>query len=237
MMRGWRSLGCALVLHLLACGAALAADGALSARSAATSAVVKRHSLKELRDRYVVKQQLDYTCGAAALATLLTYYFGEETSEREIVQILVSGLTKDEQRLKAQRGFSLLDLKHVAQAKGYRAAGFKLTIDQLKQLAAPVIVFVQPLGYKHFAVLRGIDRGRVFLADPARGNLRMSIGRFLSEWDGIIFVLGKPGEEDIATYPLALPHPDIIQPELLGVSRLLNLGASTTDLAIRSQLR
>jgi hypothetical protein len=38
------------------------------------------------------------------------------------------------------------------------AADFELTIDQLKQLAAPVIVFVQPLGYKRFAVLRGIDR-------------------------------------------------------------------------------
>jgi uncharacterized protein len=237
MMRVRRGLGCALVLHLLAFSAALAGEGAVSARSDATSAVIKRHSLKELRDRYVVKQHLDYTCGAAALATLLTYYFGEETPEQEILQILVSGLTKDEQRLKAQRGFSLLDLKHVAQAKGYRAAGFKLTIDQLKQLAAPVIVFVQPLGYKHFAVLRGIDRGRVFLADPARGNLRMSIGRFLSEWDGIIFVLGKPGEEDISTYPLALPRPDVIQPELLGVSRLLNLGAFTTDLAIRTQLR
>ena len=70
-----------------------------------------------------------------------------------------------------------------------------------------------------------------------RGNLRMSIGRFLSEWDGIVFVLGKPGEEDISTYPLALPRPDVIQPELLGVGRLLNPGASATDLAIRSQLR
>ncbi len=236
-MRDWRWLGCALVLHLLVVGAAPAEQDAVSARSDPTSAVITRHSLKELRDRYVVKQQLDYSCGAAALATLLAYYFGEETSEQEIIQILVSGLTRDEQQLKAQRGFSLLDLKHVAQAKGYRAAGFKLTIDQLKQLAAPVIVFVQPLGYKHFAVLRGIDRGRVFLADPARGNLRMSIGRFLSEWDGIIFVLGKPVEEDISTYPLVLPRPDVIQPELLGVGRLLDLGAFTTDLAIRSQLR
>jgi uncharacterized protein len=237
MMRVWRSLGCALVLHLLAFGAAIAGEGAVSTRSDAASAVIRRHSLKELRDRYVVKQQLDYSCGAAALATLLTYYFGEEISEQAILQLLVSGLTKDQQRLKAQRGFSLLDLKQVAQAKGYRAAGFKLTIEQLQQLAAPVIVFVQPLGYKHFAVLRGIDRGRVFLADPSRGNLRMSIGRFLSEWDGIIFVLGKPGEEDITTYPLALPRPDVIQPELLGVGRLLDLGAFTTDLAIRSQGR
>jgi uncharacterized protein len=130
-----------------------------------------------------------------------------------------------------------LDLKHVAQAKGYRAAGFKLTIEQLKQLAAPVIVFVQPLGYKHFAVLRGIDRGRVFLADPARGNLRMSIGRFLSEWDGIVFVLGKAGEEDITTHQLVLPRPDYVQPELLGVSRLLDVGASSVDLAVRTSLR
>jgi predicted double-glycine peptidase len=47
------------------------------------------------------------------------------------------------------------------------AADFKLTTDQLKQLAAPVIVFVQPLGHKHFGVLRGIGRVRAFLADPA----------------------------------------------------------------------
>jgi predicted double-glycine peptidase len=237
MMRVWWSLGCILTLHLLAFGVASAGEGAVNTRNDATSAVIKRHSLKDLRDRNVVKQQLDYSCGAAALATLLTYYFGEEVSEQELLQILVSRLTKDEQRLRAQRGFSLLDLKHVAQAKGYRAAGFKLTIEQLKQLAAPVIVFVQPLGYQHFAVLRGIDRGRVFLADPARGNLRMSIGRFLSEWDGIIFVLGKPGEEDISTYPLALPRPDVIQPELLGVSRLLDIGAASVDLAVRTRLR
>jgi uncharacterized protein len=234
MMRVWRSLGCTLVLHLLPFGVASAGEGAVNARSDETSAVIRRHSLKDLRDRYVVKQELEYTCGAAALATLLTYYFGEATSEQEMLQILVSGLTQDEHRLKAQRGFPLLVLKRVAQARGHRAAGFKLTIEQLKQLATPVIVFVQPLGYKHFAVLRGIDRARVFLADPARGNLRMSIGRFLSEWDGIISVLGKPGEEEISTYPLALPRPDVIQPELLGVGRLLDLGALTTDLAIRS---
>jgi hypothetical protein len=92
MMRVWRSFGCALVLYLLAYGAASAGEGAVNARSDATSAVITRHSLKELRDRYVIKQQLDYSCGAAALATLLIYYFGEETSEPEILQILVSGL-------------------------------------------------------------------------------------------------------------------------------------------------
>jgi ABC-type bacteriocin/lantibiotic exporter with double-glycine peptidase domain len=100
-----------------------------------------------------------------------------------------------------------------------------------------VIVFIEPMGYPHFAVLRGIDRGRVFLADPARGNLRMSISRFVGEWGGIVFVLGKAGEENIATYPLALPRSEYIQPELRSVDRLWDWQASMTDLAIRSQRR
>ena len=233
----WRSLSWVLILLLLVGSGSLAGPDATGGRQDSAVGEVERHSLKEIRDRYVVKQQFDYSCGAAALATLLTYYFGDATSEQDVLKTLMAELTKDERRLKAWRGFSLLDLKHTAQARGYRAAGFKLTIEQLMQLAAPVIVFVQPLGYPHFAVLRGIDRGRVFLADPARGNLRMSIARFLGEWDGIVFVLGKAGEEHIKTYPLALPRPEHIQPELLRVDRGWNWQASMFPLAVRSQLR
>ena len=76
-----------------------------------------------------------------------------------------AGLTKVEEARKHFKGYSLLDLQRAARLKGYQAAGFKLTVEQLTQLAAPVIVFVQPLGYKHFAVLRGVDRGRVFIAE------------------------------------------------------------------------
>jgi uncharacterized protein len=233
----WRYLGWTLILLLLVLGVSFADEELTRTGSNIPPATITRHSLKELRDQYVVKQKLDYSCGAAALATLLRYYFGEETSEEDLLERFKAQLTRDEMGVKALRGFSLLDLKYVAQEKGYQAAGFKLTVEQLTQLAAPVIVPVQPLGYKHFAVLRGVDRGRVFLADPARGNLRMSLDRFLGEWDGIVFVLGKPGEEDITAFPLALPRPEYVQPELLGVGRQLDRQTSMTDLAIRSQLR
>jgi uncharacterized protein len=224
-MTMWRYYGCALILILFTVGSVLAGERPGSS--------IRRHTLKELRDQYIVKQQLDYSCGAAALATLMTYYFGDETSERELLELLTAQLPRDELKLKEKQGFSLLDLKKVAQAKGYRAAGFKLTIEQLKQLAAPVLVFVEPRGYKHFAILRGVDRGRVFLADPSRGNLRMSISRFLREWHGIIFVLGRAGEEELTTYSLALSRPDYIQPELLRVSRISDLGVFVTDLAVQ----
>jgi predicted double-glycine peptidase len=233
----WRHLGSALTLRLLVLGAGAVVAWPTGARGDTPAAPVMRHTLKELRDRAIVKQQGDYSCGAAALATLLTYYFEEATSEREILDALMAGLTKEEQRHKVRRGFSLLDLKAVAQRKGYRAAGFKLTVAQLPYLAAPVIVYVHPLGYQHFAVLRGVDRGRVFLADPARGNLRMSLARFAAEWDGITFVLSKPGEEQITTYPLALPRPEYVQPELLSVGRLWDRGALASDLAVRAHGR
>src|ERR1041385_4760973 len=112
-----------------------------------------RHSVKGLRDRYVVKQDLDYSCGAAAMATLMRYYFGDDISENDILELLQANLTEQDREIKRLRGFSLLELKHAAQAKGYRAAGFKVTLAQLTQLHAPVLVFIEPLGYKHFAVI------------------------------------------------------------------------------------
>lgn len=196
---------------------------------------VTNHTLKELRDRHVVKQALDYSCGAAALATLLKYYYGDSTSEGDILVLLQAGLTQEELLVKAQRGFSLLDLKRTAQVKGYQAAGFRLRPEHLTQLVAPVMVFVEPLGYKHFAVLRGVRDGRVYLADPARGNLRMRLDQFVQEWEqGIVFVLGKAGEEKIDTYPLAPPEPFAdVQPQYIGFFEFQDQAAQFRNLSLR----
>ena len=228
-------LGWAVGLTLLLVNVALAAEPETGASR--SSMGVRRHSLKELRDQYVVKQRLDYSCGAAALATLMRYYFGDATSEHDVLRLLVARLDADERRVREMRGFSLLDLKYAAEALGYQAAGFKLTVADLVKLAAPVIVFVRPLNYAHFAVLRGISGGRVFLADPARGNVRMSIGRFQGEWEGIVFVLGKPGEERIGTHRLSVPRRDDIDPPLRSLNHLWESGAATIDLSRPGRFR
>jgi predicted double-glycine peptidase len=195
---------------------------------------VQRHTLKQLRDMNVVKQEKDYSCGSAALATVMIYYFGDKTTEEQILDRLNSFMTEEERQKKTLVGFSLLDLKKVAQSMGYRAAGFKLTAEQLARLTAPVIVFVEPRSFKHFAVFRGMSWRRVYLADPARGNLRMSLEQFLDEWSGIIFVLGKKGEEQIRDYPLAIHHnEDYGQPELLRFNGQLDLGTYMNMLPLR----
>ena len=201
----WLSPGAWLLLLLTGCASWPQLVSWSRARGPLTA------TLKELRDLYVIKQQEDYSCGAAALATLMIYYFGDHTSEKEILDRLEARLTEEEKQNRALRGFSLLDLKQVAEEKGYRAAGFQLTMSQLAQVTAPVIIYIEPFGYKHFAVYRGMKQDRIYIADPSRGNLRMSIGRFLDEWSGIVFVLGKTGEEQITSYPLAVPDTLYVQ--------------------------
>jgi hypothetical protein len=146
-------------------------------------------SLQEIRHEGVVIQEWDTSCGAAALATVLTYSLHDPVSEHEVA----SGMLKMTEPLKVKYrgGFSLLDMKHFAELRGYRGEGYrKLTLDGLLQLNSPVVPIVQ-YGNPHFVVVRGLDsRGRVNIADPGFGNRTMSVPDFTAAWkDGIGFVV------------------------------------------------
>ncbi len=186
-------------------------------------------SMKALRDKDLVKQRLDYSCGAAALATILRYGFGDEVTERDILKDLFDLLSKDEEKLRRKEGFSLLDLQHVAQARGYKAQGFRLAPQFLAKLRGPVIVFIEPRGYKHFAVLRGVKGDRVYLADPSRGNIRMPAYRFLDGWlgkggKGIIFVIEPKGGLPEGKFALSVPAEGMPQPEIMTAREMLAVG-------------
>lgn len=231
---------CVLFLFPLTGCESLTKDLALNVSGSHEVEIVKRHTVMELRNLHVVQQKLDYSCGAAALATLMTNYFGDDTSEQELLDLLdiqIKNLSEEEIARKKKNGFSLLDLKAVANQKGYQAAGFRLTLDQLRQLNTPVIVFVKPLGYHHFAVLRGVAGDRVFLADPTRGNLRLNSARFLEEYGGIVFVLGKDGEELINTFKLALSRPDdyVLPGQREIINRVSNFQNYSSNWMIRSR--
>ena len=189
-------------------------------------------SIKDLRDQNVVKQRFDFSCGAAALATLLHYGFGTSVTEGQVMVRLFDLPTEAEKADRRRTGFSLLDLQRVAQAQGYDAQGFRLEPGQLPMLGGPVIVYIEPRGYKHFAVLRGVRGDRVYLADPSRGNIRMPMYAFLNNWlqddgKGIIFVVepksGLPG----GTMPLSLAGTaagGLPYPEIMAAREMLTVG-------------
>ena len=122
----------------------------------------------ELRDEQVVRQQWDLSCGAAAIATVLTYQLNHPVSEREVALAMLRHTTPN--LVRSRLGFSLLDLKAYAATHGFAVAAFSdMTLDDLDPLA-PAITPIRWHGFSHFVVYRGRRAGRVLIADPAFGN-------------------------------------------------------------------
>jgi uncharacterized protein len=156
-------------------------------------------TLKALRDEGVVRQRWDMSCGAAALSTILTYDFNDNTPEAAIVVWILH--RNDPARIRARGGFSLLELKRFAQARGYSAEGFSGM--SLEDLAAEKSWVITPIHFKtfdHFVVVKGIVGDRVILADPGFGNVTMRTNRFAKIWkNGIVFVIQPPDPRMLAS--------------------------------------
>lgn len=128
-----------------------------------------------LRDAGVVRQQYDYSCGLAALATLLQLA-GESITEDELLQTLVGHFPDHDPQ---DGGVSMADLAWLAGVHGYPAGGFYLDQGALRELRQPVIVALTVNGRAHFSVLNAVDsRGVVHLADPSWGNRRVPAWEF-----------------------------------------------------------
>jgi predicted double-glycine peptidase len=183
--------------------------------------------MKATRDSGVVRQRFDYSCGAAALATLLTHGLNDPVDESSILAAIVGSLTEQGVAALQKRGLSLLDLAAFAQARGYRAQGFRIPAAQLARISRPVIVFIKPKGYEHFAVLKGVRGDRVYLADPSLGNTRMALYQFLAMWAdesgrGIVFAVEAADRGWPQRFALALPGSEPTSE--LTTRELLNIG-------------
>jgi len=200
------------------------------AASPAPDATRRVLSMRALRDAGVVKQKFDYSCGSAALATLLSYGLNDPTDEDTILRVVIGALSNDELLALQKRGLSLLDLQKAAQGRGHKAQGFRIAADQLSKIHRPVIVFIKPNGYEHFAVFKGLSGDRVYLADPSLGNVRMPLYRFLDMWAdesgrGVVFAVERKDGSWPALSPLALTDVDGAQLEWQVARRLLDINS------------
>ncbi|MBU1061480.1 MAG: C39 family peptidase [Candidatus Omnitrophica bacterium] len=152
-------------------------------------------SFREIKTQNIVKQSFDYSCGPASLATLFSYFFSDTVTEDEIIKGLL--ITVDLEKIKERKGFSLLDLKNYAKMRGYEVVGYKMDLEYLVSLNKPVLVPINIKDYSHFIIFRGLIGDRVFLADPALGNMTMRVEKFLNLWqNGIGLVLSKADNQN-----------------------------------------
>lgn len=155
-------------------------------------------SYVELRFKNVIRQTRDVSCGAAALATLLRYFYDEPIGEEAIIEAAYE--IGDPTKIR-QDGFSMLELKQVGQRRGYVAQGFKIpSADDLRQLRVPVLTLINTRGYEHFVVLKGVEGDQVFIADPAYGNRSRPLEAFAEEWRHVILVLLSPDRPGQAAF-------------------------------------
>jgi uncharacterized protein len=155
---------------------------------------------KNVRDREVVKQSLDHSCGAASLATIFTHFYQIDVSEEDILERL-------QRADNTTSSYSFADLSDVVEDYGFEPVGLKVHLDDLLKLKVPVIVFLKiPGEADHFSVLRGLTAERVWLSDSSWGNRIISMRKFTEMWDldqsepteGRILLVAPNSSEQIA---------------------------------------
>ena len=194
----------------------------LSILSACNSTATKRESVRDIKERGIFMQQEDYSCGAASLATLMHFYFGEQTDESHMLATIKAHFSPTDYARIEQDGLSFLELETISHKLGFQTASVRLVAAALAKLRGPVIVYLERREYRHFAVFKGILEDRVFIADPSRGNIRIPLHEFLDEWDGRTFIVGKAGFNASQPHPLSIPTQRPLRHELLSLRSKLH---------------
>ncbi|HUZ13455.1 MAG TPA: C39 family peptidase [Caulobacteraceae bacterium] len=143
-------------------------------------------SWRDLPFRTVIRQQYDFSCGSAALATLLRYDYGQNVDETDVFKAMWA--TGDRTAIQAH-GFSLADMKSYLASRGIRSDGYRVPLERYAKARIPAIAVIRSGGYKHFVVIKSVRDGEVLVGDPAIGLHTYSLAAFKKVWDGLVFII------------------------------------------------
>ena len=154
----------------------------------------------EIPFRTVVRQRYDFSCGSAAVATMLTHHYGRPTTEQEPFKAMWATGDKD---LIRKVGFSMFDMKNYLTGLGYTTEGFRLKVADLQNVKRPLIVLINLNGFKHFVVIKGISKDRILTGDSVLGLNQYALEDFEKMWNGIALAIvktptGQPGRYNLA---------------------------------------
>lgn len=154
-------------------------------------------SMQEGRYRNMVRQHTDYSCGAAALATILRYAYHLDVDETSVIQGMMGVADPS---VVTQRGFSLLDIKRYVESLGMRGRGYRINEERLRNLRVPGLVLMDVNGFRHFVVLKQVRDDTVELADPILGNRSIALADFIKAWPShaVFVVIGNDFDRNTA---------------------------------------
>ena len=154
----------------------------------------------EIPFRTVVRQRYDFSCGSAAVATILTHHYGRPTGEQEPFKAMWA---KGDKELIRKVGFSMFDMKNYLTDLGYTTEGFRFKAADLQKVKRPLIVLLDLNGFKHFVVIKGVNNGRILTGDSVLGLTQYSLEDFDKMWNGIALAIVKTPTGENGRYNLA----------------------------------
>ncbi|PLW81885.1 peptidase C39 [Kineobactrum sediminis] len=152
-------------------------------------------SFAERKFETIYRQQYDFSCGSAALASLLTFHYQDTVSE---IDVFLDMFEHGDQEKIQHQGFSMLDMKHYLERRGYSANGFKVSLDRLN---IPAITIINQNGYLHFVIVKGLSPTEVLVGDPSVGVKRLEKKKFNEMWESrILFLVENKATVGAASY-------------------------------------
>ncbi|WP_188629695.1 C39 family peptidase [Oceanisphaera marina] len=143
-------------------------------------------SFGEIKFGEVVKQKYDFSCGSAALASLLTHHYNMPITEATVFEEMFK--YGDKEKIE-KKGFSMLDMKKFLSRRGLNSDGYTLKVKDVAKLAMPTIALVNYNGYNHFVVVKGVEDNKVLVGDPSIGMHVIEEEKFDKSSNGIFLFI------------------------------------------------
>ncbi|MEN6328591.1 MAG: NHLP family bacteriocin export ABC transporter peptidase/permease/ATPase subunit [Syntrophomonas sp.] len=128
----------------------------------------------------VVMQMENLECGAACLTMILAFHGKWVPLEQVRADC---GVSRD--------GSNARNILRAARAYGLEASGYRLEVEEIKEMEFPVIIH---WNFNHFVVLNGFRNNRAVLNDPGRGTVEVPMEVFDKSFTGIALVFAKTGD-------------------------------------------
>jgi len=157
------------------------------------SATALPQSYRNIRYQGVVGQTSYYTCGPAAVATLLNYYYGINTSETEILELSNQAIKESGKNPEAGKGINAFALQKALAKKSIVSRGIKIApanlSDYFNRGGVPLILHVTK-PQLHYVLAVGMVGDWVVIADPSWGRKIIHLNDLINEkgFEGVTLI-------------------------------------------------
>ncbi|OCR98892.1 peptidase C39 [Campylobacter fetus subsp. testudinum] len=139
-------------------------------------------SYQEIRNKNVVRQNYEESCGASSIATLVNLLDNKKLTELDVLKQFT--LDENNTLIINTDMVSFAELKTVVDKLGYTSNGYQIDRTLFNKIRIPILVKIESdPRYPHFVIAINYDGNFIKILDPSYGEYLSSKKEFYSVWD------------------------------------------------------